>query len=180
MKILAISGSLRSGSYNTAALRVAADVAPDGTTVTIHPLNDIPLYDFDLEEEVGFPEPVAALRQAVTDADAVLIASPEYNYSVTGVLKNALDWLSRGGADAPINDKPVAMLGVGGRFGALRSQLHLRDILLHTKAPVVDDIQVYIARSDAEFDDDHKVISERYVNQIERLVRSLVETATQS
>ncbi|NNC75163.1 MAG: NAD(P)H-dependent oxidoreductase [Acidimicrobiia bacterium] len=175
MKILGISGSLRSDSFNTAALRVAADVAPDGVTVEVHPLNDIPLYNFDVEEEVGFPEPVAVLRQAMADADGLLIASPEYNYSMTGALKNAIDWASRGGSDSPLKFIPTAMLGVGGRFGTLRAQLHLREVMLHAQARVVDDIQVYIPRSDAEFDDDRKVTSERYVHQIERLVAALAE-----
>lgn len=173
MNILAISGSLRRGSYNTAALRHAVDLAPDGMKIEIHPLNGLPMYDFDVEESIGFPEPVDAFRRAAAQADGLLIASPEYNYSITGALKNALDWLSRGGDDAPWKRKPVAIFGVGGRFGTLRSQLHLREILLHAGCRIVDDIQVYIPRSEADFDDDMRIGSERYISQVERLLNGL-------
>ena len=178
-RVAAISGSLRARSYNSALLRAAANQAPAGVEVIFGDLSTIPMYNGDDEKVLGYPDSVQALRGLVGEADALLVATPEYNGSFPGVLKNALDWASRGGADSPLNRVPVAMLGVGGRFGTLRAQLHLRDIMLHNEARVVDDLQVYIARSDADFDDDRKVTTERYVHQIERLVAALAELVNQ-
>lgn len=128
LRVLGLSGSLRKGSYNAALLRVAQRVAPDGMTVEPFDLRPLPFYDGDLEAEHGYPEPVKALRAAIAAADAVLIATPEYNGSVTPVLKNAIDWASRGN-DSPWPGKPAAMMGAGGMGGTAMSQLHLRQIL---------------------------------------------------
>jgi chromate reductase len=179
LEILAVSGSLRAGSYNRAALRAAAELAPDGMTVTIADLNGIPIYNADEEAADGYPDSVVALREALRAADGMLIATPEYNYSVTGALKNALDWLSRGGDESPLNDKPAAILGAGGRFGTLRSQLHLREILAHNTMPLVQSPQVMIDRPSTKFADDGlgepALTDERHRDQISRLLTALAD-----
>lgn len=171
-RILALSGSLRAGSYNTAALRAAAEVADDQMKIEIHPLNDLPIYNADVERE-GFPPSVVELREAIRQADGLLIATPEYNYSITGALKNAIDWASRGGDESPLNHKPAAILGAGGRFGTLRSQLHLREILSHNELRVVGRPQVYIDRPSQRFAEGPVLTDERAIDQIRRLLVSL-------
>jgi chromate reductase len=128
IRVLGLCGSLREGSYNAALLRVAQRVQPDGMSIEPFDLRPLPFYDGDLEDAHGYPEPVKALRAAVAAADAVLIATPEYNGSVTPVLKNAVDWVSRGD-DSPWPGKPAAMMGAGGMGGTAMSQLHLRQIM---------------------------------------------------
>ena len=173
IRIAAIPGSLRQGSFNRAALRAAAELAPAGVEVEIHELAHIPFYDGDVERDQGFPPPVAALREAVAGADALLLASPEYNGSVTGVLKNALDWLSRGGAESPLRGKPTAMLGAGGRFGTVGSQLPLRDILIHSGTDLVTSPRVMIDTAPTRFDEDLRLDEPRFRDQIERLMEAL-------
>lgn len=173
ISVLAISGSLRRESRNTALLRAAQELAPDDMKIGIATLNDLPMYNWDDEQEHGHPDSVAAFRAAIADADALLIASPEYNYSVTGALKNALDWASRGGPDAPINDKPTAILGAGGRLGTARSQEHLRLILRHNNLQVVNNPEVLITFAGEKFDDDLNLTHDRSRDQIRRLLVAL-------
>ena len=125
--ILGLAGSLRRESYNRALLRAAAGLAPPGVTIVIFErLGEIPPYNDDVRLR-GLPDPVAALWQAVAAADALLVATPEYNYGVPGVLKNALDWVSRPPAETPLRHKPVAIMGAStGNFGTARAQLALR------------------------------------------------------
>jgi NAD(P)H-dependent FMN reductase len=124
-KIFGLSGSLRAGSYNTALLRAAAEVAPEGTEVTIGTIRGIPLYDGDLEAAEGVPAPVAALKDRIAAADGLLLVTPEYNNSIPGVFKNAIDWLSRPPADIArvFGGRPVAVIGASpGGFGTILSQ----------------------------------------------------------
>jgi chromate reductase len=175
IRILGISGSLRRGSYNTALLRSAAELAPDGVTVEIFDLKGIPMFDPDDEAAGGFPERVAALRHAIDSADGLLIATPEYNYSVTAALKNAIDWASRGGDQSPLNRKPAAIVGAGGRFGTLRSQLHLREILLHNEMSLVASPQVMIDRAAEKFDESLRLADSRHRDQLARLLEALTD-----
>lgn len=129
MRIVAIAGSLRRASLNSGLLRAAAESAPEGVVVALLDLAEVPMYDGDVEA-VGFPAPVRRLHDAIRSADAVLIASPEYNGSIPGVLKNALDWASRPRSDCPLAGKLVALLGtspgragVGGALGDLHRVL---------------------------------------------------------
>jgi chromate reductase len=174
-RVLGIAGSLRRGSHNRALLETAAELAPNDMKVEIADLNDIPLFNADDEAARGFPPAVVALRDAMAEADALLIATPEYNYSVPGVLKNALDWASRGGASSPLNGIPTAILGAGGRFGTVRAQLHLREILLHNQVPLVAAPQVMVDGASRKFDARGQLTDERHRDQISRLLGSLRE-----
>lgn len=142
LRILGISGSLRAGSFNTALLKGAISVGGEhGLEITLHPLDDIPFYNGDVEA-AGDPPGVVRLKQAVTEADGLLVASPEYNHSITAPLKNAIDWAARnpkggGIAFAPMANKPVAIMGAGGRAGTARGQLHLRQVLAETRSNVM-------------------------------------------
>src|SRR6185312_15480035 len=123
-KLIGISGSLRKGSYNSALLRAASAMAPSGTEFTIGDIRGIPLYDGDVEAQ-GIPPAVVALKDAVAQADGLIIVTPEYNNSMPGVLKNAIDWLSRPNADAKrvFGAKPVAVMGASpGGFGTVLGQ----------------------------------------------------------
>ena len=171
---IAIPGSLRTGSLNRAALVAAAELAPAGLEIAIHGLEGIPLYNADDERAAGFPPRVEALREAVAGADAMLIATPEYNSSITGALKNAIDWLSRG-PDSPLPGKPAAILGAGGRFGTLRAQLHLREILLGNRVDLVLSPQVMIDLASTRFDDDLRLTDDRFRDQIARLLAALAD-----
>jgi chromate reductase, NAD(P)H dehydrogenase (quinone) len=138
MRILAISGSLRRDSHNTALLRAAADLLPPDVEVVIHDgLRDIPPFDEDM---LAFaPAAVQRLREQVSGADAVLVSTPEYNSSIPGQLKNALDWLSRPLADSPLRNKPAAVVGAStGIFGAVWAQAETRKVLGAIGARVLD------------------------------------------
>jgi chromate reductase, NAD(P)H dehydrogenase (quinone) len=151
IRLLGLSGSLRRASANTAALRTAASLAPDGVDVVLHPLDDVPLYHGDVEAREGFPEAVVALRDAVAEADGLLLASPEYNWSTTAVLKNAIDWASRG-PSAPLDAKPAALLSAAGGSGGRRAQAHLRDILAHNEVDLLEEA-VQIPRASRHVED---------------------------
>jgi chromate reductase, NAD(P)H dehydrogenase (quinone) len=130
MRVLGITGSLRRGSYNHALLRAAAERLPAGAElVEFDRLAEIPPYDAGLEAE-GTPEPVEALRRAMREADAVLVATPEYNHSIPGALKNALDWASRPAGQSALTGKPAAVVGAStGMFGAVWAQAETRKVL---------------------------------------------------
>jgi chromate reductase len=153
VKVLAISGSLRKGSFNTMALRAAASLAPEGVTVTIHDgLRDIPPYDDDVRAGSGYPPAVAAFRDALKAADALLIATPEYNFSVSGVLKNAIDWASRP-PEQPFDGKPIAIMGAsGGAVGTARAQYDLRKMFVFLNGHVLNKPEVMIGQAQTRFD----------------------------
>lgn len=174
-KIVAFSGSLRKDSVNTGLLRAAVEVAPPDVNIEIHDLNTIPLYNGDVESQ-GIPEGVTALAHAIRDADAVIIASPEYNYGMTGVLKNALDWISRPALHGPLRQKPVAIMGAsGGNWGTSRSQLQLRQTLSSgIDAYTLPKPEIMVPRAPSVFDDDGNLqdddVRERIRSQVEALV----------
>ncbi len=130
MRVLGISGSLRHDSHNSALLRAAAERLPAGAELVVFEgLGDIPAYDEDVEV-ASVPEPVLELREAIRSADAVLVATPEYNHSIPGQLKNALDWASRPAGQSALNGKPAATIGAStGMFGAVWAQAELRKVL---------------------------------------------------
>jgi chromate reductase, NAD(P)H dehydrogenase (quinone) len=154
MRMLGLSGSLRHGSHNRALLRAAAAALPPGTElVEWDRIAELPAYDEDLETApVPAPEPVRALREAIAEADAVLIATPEYNGSLPGALKNALDWASRPYASNPLRGKPVAVIGASsGLFGAVWAQAEARRVLATIGARVLER-ELPVGRADDAFD----------------------------
>ena len=165
LHVLGFAGSLRRGSCNKAALRVAAELAPAGMEVEVFDLAPIPLYNADVDAE-GPPAPVVEFKDLIARSDGLLIATPEYNYSIPGVLKNAIDWASRPPDLSPLKNKPVALLGGGGRMGTARSQLHMRQVAVFTRMHVMVDPQVYIADVRNQFDEQGRLTNERYREQI--------------
>ncbi|RMG99948.1 MAG: NAD(P)H-dependent oxidoreductase [Chloroflexi bacterium] len=173
--ILGIPGSLRQNSYNRALLQATSAMLPSHAQLTIFDLHEIPLFNTDIEAK-GIPEPVRQLRQHLQQADALLIATPEYNYSIPGVLKNALDWASRAIPDpSPLNNKPVGIMGVGGGLGTVRAQMHLRDILLHNSTYVMPQPQLMIARGWEHFDQNGNLISERYRQSLNKFITAFLD-----
>jgi len=153
MNILAFSGSLRKGSYNTALLRSAKQLAPDGMNISIADISSLPLYNQDLETE--FPAEAAALKKAVEAADGIIIATPEFNRSLSGVLKNAIDWLSRPWGKNSFSGKPVLVLGASpSAIGTAVAQSHLKQILLFLDARVIGQPEFYMSHANTKFSDD--------------------------
>jgi chromate reductase, NAD(P)H dehydrogenase (quinone) len=177
MKILGISGSLRRGSYNTSLLGVAAGLLPADVEFELWGgLKDVPPYDEDDDTEEA-PAAVAALREAIAGADAVLFATPEYNSSVPGQLKNAIDWVSRPLATNPLRNKPVAVVGAStGAFGAVWSQGELRKVLAATGARVVEG-EVAVGHAPTRFDGDGRLVDDNLLEQLEEVVTVLVAEA---
>jgi len=176
LNVLALSGSLREKSYNTALLREAVRLAPPGMTIEITPIRDIPLYDADVEAR-GFPAAVTGLSAKVKAADALLIATPEYNFSIPGVLKNVVDWLSRPPLDAALVRKPVAIVGAGGRLGSARAQYHLRQVCACLSMLPVPRPEVFVLSAWEKFDAQGRLTSEADVKQITDLLAALADWA---
>jgi chromate reductase, NAD(P)H dehydrogenase (quinone) len=152
IRIAGISGSLRKGSFNTATLRAAIGLAPEGVTLEEVPIRDIPPYDDDVRQ-AGYPPAVEAFRSAIAGADAVLFVTPEYNYSIPGVLKNAIDWASRPPSQ-PFDGKPVGIMGAtGGMIGTARAQYHLRQMLVYLNAFPINKPEVMIGQAPTRFDE---------------------------
>ncbi len=152
MKVTAISGSLREASFNTALLNAARAEAPDGMTIEIFDLADIPLYNADVQER-AFPEPVTRLAETLRAADGLLISTPEYNYSIPGILKNAIDWVSRVD-DQPFDGLPVAIMGASmGTLGTARSQYHLRQVFVFLNGLVMNRPEVFVGAAHEKFDE---------------------------
>ncbi len=173
--VLGISGSLRAGSLNTAALRAAAGLLPEGMTLEIYDLSAIPLYNPDVDAN-GAPAAVQDFKNRIAAADALLIATPEYNYSIPGALKNALDWASRPAGRAPLNGKPLAIMGVApGRFGTVRAQMHLRLIAQATDMLALNRPEVIITGAADKFDAQGRLIDEPSRGQIADLLAALGE-----
>ncbi len=172
--ILGISGSLRKKSYNTGALRAAQQLLPDGATMEIFDLAGIPLYNDDVRE-AGYPAYVAEFRAKIAAADAVLIVTPEYNYSVPGVLKNAIDWASRPPSQ-PFEKKPVAIMGASpGVIGTARAQYHLRQSFVFLNACVLNKPEVMIGSAATRFDADGNLTDAKTGEFIKALLVSLAE-----
>lgn len=152
--VCAIAGSLRAGSYNRALLRTARELAPAGTEIRIFDrLGEVPLYNGDVEA-MGDPEPVQALKLAIGEADALLIATPEYNHGVPGVLKNAVDWASRPARGSVLDGKPTAVFGASpGITGTARAQTQLRQAFVFTNTPVLPQREILVYRASDKVDD---------------------------
>src|SRR5579885_1510232 len=173
MRVLAISGSLRRGSHNTALLRALAEEAPPGVEVELWGgLKSIPPYDADDDHEPG-PAEVEAFRRLVREADAVLFATPEYNSSVPGALKNALDWASRPLATNAFRSKPVAVIGSSaGAFGAVWATAELRKVLATMGARVVD-AELAVGHAQEKLDADGRVVDDEVRDSLREVLQLL-------
>jgi chromate reductase, NAD(P)H dehydrogenase (quinone) len=173
--VLGFAGSLRRASYNRALIRAARELAPDGMEVEVFELDDIPLYNADVEEE-GYPEGVQAFHEALNRADAVLIATPEYQHGIPGVLKNAIDWASRPPGEAPILRTPVAIMGATpGLWGTARAQTQLRQAMVYNGCPMVLKPEVLVSNAGERFDDEGRLTHEATRKFIGQLLESLAD-----
>jgi NAD(P)H-dependent FMN reductase len=173
MKIIALSGALRRGSYNTALLRAAIALAPEGVSLELRTLHGIPLYDGDVEAE-GIPEAVTTLREAIRAADGLLISTPEYNNAIPGVLKNGIDWLTRPSGEGArlFGGKPTALIGATpGGFGTVQSQ----DAMLSVLRTLGNDFwmagRLMVSHAGQVFDADGQLTDDKVREQLERFVK---------
>jgi chromate reductase len=156
ISVLAICGSLRAGSFNRMALRTAIEVKPNDMTIEIAEIGTLPLYNEDVRAQ-GFPPPVETLRRQIKAADALLFATPEYNYSMPGVLKNAIDWASRP-PDQPFAGKPAAIMGAAaGMAGSARAQYDLRRAMVFLDMNPINKPEVLIGQAQTKFDADGRL-----------------------
>jgi chromate reductase, NAD(P)H dehydrogenase (quinone) len=172
VRVLGISGSLRKGSFNTALLRAAITLAPASLQIEVASIGDIPLYNEDVRAQ-GYPEPVAKLRERIAAADALLVVTPEYNYSIPGVLKNAIDWASRQ-PSSPLNGKPLAIMGASGSLsGTMRAQYHLRQMAVFLDMHALNRPEIFVRNAASAFDAEGKLTDETtkklIVQQLEAL-----------
>jgi chromate reductase, NAD(P)H dehydrogenase (quinone) len=174
--VCGIAGSLRRHSYNRALLRAAQELCPGGMEIRVFDrLADVPLFDEDVEA-TGDPEPVQALKRAIGEADALLIATPEYNHGVPGVLKNAIDWASRPPRGSVLQGKPAAIFGASpGITGTARAQTQLRASFVFTQTPALLQPEILVYRAAEKFDAEGRLVHERTREFIARL---LVELAS--
>ncbi len=160
LRVLGFAGSLRAGSFNRALLRAARELAPRGMQIDVFDLAGIPLYDGDVEQK-GDPAPVAAFKAAIRDADALLIATPEYNYGVPGVLKNAIDWASRPPRTSVLGGKLAGIIGASpGMAGTARAQLQLRQAFVFTGTEAMLKPEVLVARAHEKFGPEGRLTDE--------------------
>ena len=173
LRIVGIAGSLRRASYNRGLRRAAIDVAPAGVTVVVRDLDEIPLYNQDLED-AGEPPAVVDFKRAIAEADALLVATTEYNHGVPGVLKNAIDWASRPRATSPLFDKPVAVMGASpGRGSTARAQAQLRDAFVFTGACVMPLPEVLVGSASSHFDADGNLVDPAIRRSVTELLEAL-------
>jgi len=174
LRILGIAGSLRRASYNRAALRAATQLTPEEAVIDVFELDGIP--GFNQDEERNPPALVVDLKQRILAADAILLVTPEYNYSVPGVLKNAIDWASRPYGDSAWSGKPVAIMGASiGAIGTARAQYHLRQMFVFLNMFPINQPEVMIANAAARFDAEGNLTDEAATDLIRRLLRNLVD-----
>ena len=177
-KILTFAGSLRVGSYNKALVRAAVEVAPENVTVEVFDLEGIPLFNQDNENTP--PPKVAEFKEKIRNADALLIATPEYNYSVPGVLKNALDWASRPYRDNVLANKKVAIMSAStGRFGGARAQYHLRQSFVRLDMQPINLPEVMLSSAADSVDANGRVTNEETRRLIKQLIEALVAWTNQ-
>jgi len=176
LDILGIVGSLRKDSFNRLALKAAQEMMPAGAVLRAFDLHDIPVFNQD--DEKSPPAAVIEFKRRIRAADAILFVTPEYNYSVPGVLKNAIDWASRPYGDNAWLNIPAAIMGASiGNFGTARAQYHLRQILVAFNMPVVSQPEVMIGQAAQRFDQDGRLTDEATRQHIQKLLETLVRLA---
>lgn len=177
IQLVGMSGSLRKGSYNTMLLKAAAQLLPTDVSMEIISIEDIPLYnaDLDLPAAKQRPQAVEHFRKMLSDADGILISSPEYNYSIPGGLKNAIDWASRG-EDSPLLRKPVAVIGATtGLWGTTRMQLAFHNVFLYLDMKPVYKPEVLVAQAEKKFDKNGNLIDEMAKKLLKQKLEALKE-----
>ena len=173
VRILGITGSLRRESYNRSALRAAIDLVPAGAAIETFELDEIPIFNQDYENDP--PPAVVEFKQRIREADAILFVTPEYNYSIPGVLKNAIDWASRPAGDNAWSGKAAAVMGASpGFLGTARAQYHLRQMFVSLNLFAVNQPEVMIGNAHERFDEQGKLKDDRTKEKIGELLRSLV------
>lgn len=174
IKILGIVGSLRLGSYNRLALKAAQELVPDGAVLNLIELHNIPVFNQD--NEAALPDSVLEFKRQILAADAILFATPEYNYSLPGGLKNAIDWASRPYGESAWTGKPAAIMGTSvSAMGTARAQYHLRQILVTLNMPTVAQPEVMIGNAQEWFDKNGKLADEQTRQTIQKLLEALVQ-----
>jgi len=177
MKILAIQGSLRVGSNNRKLLKIVLEHLPSGVTGEIYELNEIPLFNGDVYDK-GFPDPVDRLREKVRMADDIIISTPEYNYSISGVLKNAIDWASLA-PQQPFKGKPVGIVSTSsGLFGGVRSQGHIRQVLQYLECVTMPKPELIVPQGQLKFDEAGKLTDEKTMKAVEAFTTAFVGWVT--
>jgi chromate reductase len=176
LTILGIAGSLRQGSFNRALLRAAIELAPPDTT--IEPFDLLPITPYNGDIELAPPQAIVDFKARIRAADAILFCTPEYNYSITGVLKNAIDWASRPYSDNSWDGKPVAMMGASpGPLGTARCQYHLRQVFLNLNVTPVTRPEVMLGSCADRFDAELRLIDPKSRELVTRLLEALVTLA---
>jgi len=172
--ILGICGSVRAGSYNLRLLRAAAELMPAGVTLDIATLGDVPPYNADVQSQ-GDPAPVEDLKRLIVTADAVLIATPEYNYSIPGVLKNAIDWVSRPPKACGFRKKPVGIIGASsGESGTMRGQLAIRQVFVYLDSYVMGQPELRVTNAGQRFDAAGVLIDEDLRERLRAYIVALI------
>ena len=178
LTILGIAGSLRRASYNRGALRAAQELALEGAKIDIFELDGIP--PFNQDEEKNPPTEVTELKQRIRAADAILLCTPEYNYSVPGVLKNAIDWASRPYGDSAWNDKPVSVMGASvGNLGTARAQYHLRQSFVFLNMHPMNGPEVMIPNAAELFDEQGNLKDAKTKEKIQKMLETFVSWVRQ-
>jgi chromate reductase len=174
VKILGIAGSLREGSYNRSALRAAGTVLPDDAELEIFEIRDIPIFNQDLVDDP--PQIVVDLKREIKEADALLFSTPEYNYSISGVMKNVIDWGSRPYGDNSWGGKPAAIMGAStGLLGTARAQYHFRQVLQAVNVHTLNHPEVMISKAADKFDEEGNLTDEQTKEFVRKLVSRLVD-----
>ena len=174
IRILGIPGSLRKSSYNKLALKAAIELAPDNAQIEIFDIEGIPPFNQDLEQDP--PQRVREFKRKIREADALLVATPEYNYSIPGVLKNTIDWASRPYGDNAFDDKPVAVMGASiGMIGTARAQYHLRQSFVFLNMHPLNHPEVMISFAPEKFDEKGNLKDEHTIENIRKLLLALIE-----
>ena len=180
MRIIGIAGSLRSGSFNSALLRAAVEECPPEATIEVETIHGIPLYDGDVEAAEGIPPRVAELKERIAAADALLLVTPEYNNSIPGVFKNAVDWLSRPASDIKrvFGDRPVGLIGASpGAFGTIQSQATWLPVLRALGMRPWFGQLLYVGGASKVFDPTGKLVDEAIRTRLRNYVRGFIEFA---
>ncbi|HEV7698834.1 MAG TPA: NADPH-dependent FMN reductase [Pyrinomonadaceae bacterium] len=173
LRILGISGSLRKGSFNTAALHAAQELVPEGVEMVVAEIGELPAFNQDLEADP--PAAATSFKQAVREADAIVFSSPEYNYSVPGHLKNAIDWASRPYGDSAWDGKPALIMGASpGAIGTARMQYHLRQIMVFLNMHPLNKPEVMINNCASKFDEQGNLTDEKTREYLKQAIEALV------